>query len=115
MRFYVLNEWCSIETETEKPFCRCVIGHATEDDEWNDGQNSYSVNGGFDFNIYDTIKDAIISSGYRPSKITFEDLTDAELAEANSIVNSLSNDAAFMAKFQPEEKADVPSAAVANV
>ncbi len=92
MRYYVIREWCLIEDENEEAFDRCVIGHATESDEENDGKNFFGVSGGFDFNIYDSIKEAIVNANYTPCGIAFEDFTEAELNEANTIISDLCND-----------------------
>lgn len=101
-KYYVLNEW-GIEPKTENSFCHCIVGPATEEDELNDGQDSYSIHGGFTFDLYNSIKDAIENTGFRPNAIEFKGCSEAELAEATCIVNKLTSNKEFMAKFNSEK------------
>lgn len=101
-KYYVLNEWGS-DPETGKSFCNCIIGPATEEDELNDGQDSYSVSGGFTFDLFTSIREAIENAEYRPSAIQFKGCSIKELAEATCIVNELTNNKSFMAKFDTEK------------
>ena len=86
MRDFRLKEWCNIQTETADAYDTCVIGKATNSDELYDGYNAFGVTGGFEFDIYDSIKEAILNANYDLKAIRFDDFTKEELAEANKII-----------------------------
>lgn len=86
MRYFVLKEWCNIQTETEVPFNTCVIGRATNSDDLYDGYNCESATGGYTFDIYNSIKEAILNAKYDLKAIRFDDFTKEELAEANKVI-----------------------------
>lgn len=86
MRYFVLREWCNIQPGTEDTYDTCVIGKATDSDRWYDGYDSADVTGGIQFDIYDSIKEAILNVKCDLKTIAFDDFTKEELAEANKVI-----------------------------
>lgn len=70
MKYVVFEEWSYVEPFYE----RCIIRKATKDDEEWDGWNFVSGAGrdGAKFDIYNSLEEAIVKSGYNPEHITFD-------------------------------------------
>lgn len=72
-------------------FDRCVIRPSEPDDEDLDGFNYVGRGGeeGADIFISDTIKDAIVHSGFNPKYIHFDNLSEQDEKEKDKLIETL--------------------------
>ena len=73
MKFLVYQEWAY---DVQEPYEKCFISRAGEDDEQYNGCNiiSGANRNGMSFDIYDSLEEAIVKSGFNPKHIDFEDI-----------------------------------------
>ena len=78
-KFGVLCEW-NYRGSPEEQFEHCCIAPSSKEDEEYDGDNCVGGAGynGYRFDIYPSLKEAIINAGYNPFAIDFIDLTNEE-------------------------------------
>lgn len=84
-KYAVYVEWNYAPAEKDS-FERCCIYHPEEDVLEFDGDNMVcgSGNSGFNFDVYDTLEDAIIKSGFNATYIDFQDIDAKEITDVLS-------------------------------
>jgi len=87
--YTVMRHWDDYDTEYCKAFSKCIIYPASKEEFKDGGFNLIGHNGsdGFSLDIYDTLKQAILSSGYNPESITFKNLNKREIYEKDTILS----------------------------
>lgn len=76
-----------------------TISRAREMDEKYDGDNFSGRNDSYDFNLYDTLEDALNHHHKRIDLVNFENLTDDELKIAKDFVKEKLNDEEYLKKY----------------
>lgn len=92
-KYAVYIEW-GYRPDTSEPFERCCIYHPDDDALSYDGYNMVGEHGnaGFDFNIYDTLEDAMVNSGFNPNHIDFQDIDKKDITDVLSHYMWLANE-----------------------
>lgn len=72
----------------EEPLDVCEIFPSSVEYEQYDGNNFISGTGrdGFEFNIYNTLEEAVVQSHFNPEHIQYSDLTELELLEIDNVL-----------------------------
>lgn len=76
-----------------------TISRAREMDEKYDGDNFSGRNDSYNFNLYDTLEDALNHHHKRIDLVNFENLTDDELKIAKDFVKEKLNDEEYLKKY----------------
>ena len=105
--YVVVCHWDDYDTEYCKAFSDCIIAPATKKDFENGGFNVIGHNGadGYSLDIYDTLKQAILSSGHNPKKIEFCKLNKQEIEEKNKILSEYLWD--FMNGYKEKQQLEI--------
>lgn len=84
-KYAVYVEWNYAPTK-EDSFERCCIYHPNDEALQYDGDNMIGHHGneGFNFDVYDTLEDAMINSGFNPIHIDFQDIDAKEITDVLS-------------------------------
>lgn len=66
---------------------KCYIFPSSPDYEEMDGANMLGRNDGFEFNIYNSLEEAIVNAHFNPKHILFEGMEEAENKEIERVLN----------------------------
>lgn len=86
-KFAVYIEWNYCGAPEER-YENCIIAPATPEDEEHAGENYISRCGaeGMDFDVYDSLHEAILAASYNPFAATYEGLTEDEIKTKNELL-----------------------------
>ena len=87
-RYCVYIEW-NYRGNEEDRFERCFIYPSNPDYEEMNGANMVGGSGydGYEFNIYDSLEEAIVNAKFNPKYISYSSMKDKELREKDIILD----------------------------
>lgn len=98
-KYSVDNSWNNLDRTNFE-----TISRAREMDLDIDGDNCSGRDGGYSFNLYDTLEEALNHHHLRIDKVKFENLTDEEMKIVNKFKEEKMNDETYLSRYGVSKK-----------
>lgn len=92
---FSVESFYDLETKTDTE----TISRAREMDLEHDGENFTGTYDSYEFNLYDTLEEALNNHHKRIDCVEFENLTEDEMKIVNAFVKEKMNDKTYLARY----------------